>query len=374
MGDGLHPKSIRAENNTSISKVIALIPAYNEAGSIGSTIEALLSQQRVPDKIIVIPNGCRDNTAEIASGYPVQVMVLPRLAHRKSEALNRAWQKFASDADLVICLDADTVLPPNAVKDWCAEFEDPGAAGLGGSSSKFTMQAPGLLSRLQKAEFATWTDASLRRGRTSVLAGTGCAISNEVLTRIASRPDREGPWSYSSQVEDFELTYRIRELGYWCQVSPTVRAYTDSMRTVRALWGQRMKWQVGTVEDLLAFGINRLTVRDWGQQALALLGVITKLLWLAVIFGSLAIGSFHVILVWWLVPFLFMALDIKRAWRIPHRDKKDVLIAALFFPQEFFMWLRSGWFVASWWAVAMTRVTSRRVDRWEAQYQAEEIN
>lgn len=390
MSDSLHPampeksgpfhasavrgSSRNAGDYSAISRVVALIPAYNEAESIGTTIEGLLSQVRVPDEIVVIPNGCRDNTEGIARAYPVTVMALPRLAHRKSEALNRAWRERASDADLVICLDADTVLPPNAVRDWCAEFSAAGASGLGGSSSKFTMQAPGLLSRLQKAEFATWTDTSLRRGRTSVLAGTGCAISNDVLSKIAARPDREGPWSYSSQVEDFELTYRIRELGYWCQVSPTVRAYTDSMKTIRALWGQRMKWQVGTVEDLLAFGVNRLTLRDWGQQALALLGVFAKLLWLAVIFGSLAVGTFHVILVWWLVPFLFIALDIKRAWRIPHRDRKDVLIAAMFFPQEFFMWLRSGWFVASWWAVAVARVTARRVDRWEAQYQAEEMN
>ncbi len=368
---GLRTNAVSAK---SAVHVVALIPAFNEAESIGATIEGLISQDYVPNKIVVIPNGCTDDTAEVASRYPVTVMALPRLPHRKSEALNRAWQRYASDADLVICLDADTVLPPNAVADWVAEFSDPSHVGMGGSSSKFTMQAPGILSRLQKAEFATWTDTSLRRGRTSVLAGTGCAINNEVLRKIASRPDREGPWSYASQVEDFELTYRIRELGHWCQVSPTVRAYTDSMKTVRALWGQRMKWQVGTVEDLLAFGVNRLTIRDWGQQVLALLHVFTKLLWLGVIVGSAITGTFHVILVWWLVPILFVALDVKRSLRIPHRDRKDILIAASFFPQELFMWLRSGWFVASWWAVCASRVTSRRVDRWEAQYAAEEVN
>ncbi|MHA7210402.1 glycosyltransferase family 2 protein [Arthrobacter sp. MDT1-65] len=356
------------------SRVVVLVPAYNEAGSIGATLDALMIQSRPADLIVVIPNGCTDSTAMEARKYPVTVMELPRLEHRKSEALNRAWMEYAQDADVVICLDADTVMPPDAVRNWSREFAAEGSALLGGSSSKFTMQQPGFLSRLQKAEFATWTDVALRRGRTSVLAGTGCAINNDVLRKIAARDDREGPWAYTSQVEDFELTYRIRELGYLCQVSPDVRAYTDSMRTVRALWGQRMKWQVGTVEDLLDLGVNRLTLRDWGQQAMGLSSVFLKLLWIAVIVLALSLGVFEFVLFWWLVPILFVALDIKRALRIPHRDWKDVLIAASFFPQELYMWLRSGWFVASWFAVLTSKITRRRIDRWEAQYTAEESN
>src|SRR5262249_42139819 len=159
----------------------------------------------------------------------------------------------------------DTILPPNAVADWEHEFA--ADERLAGSSSKFTMLGSKLLVRLQRFEFATWTDTSLRRGWTSVLAGTGCCIRNDALRMVVAGAHGsarlDGPWSYESQVEDFELTYRIRELGYHCHVSPTVRAYTDAMDTVRALWGQRMKWQVGTVEDLLAIGVNRLTFADW---------------------------------------------------------------------------------------------------------------
>jgi cellulose synthase/poly-beta-1,6-N-acetylglucosamine synthase-like glycosyltransferase len=357
------------------TEVVVLIPAYNEQDSIGATIEAILSQKRVPNRIVVIPNGCTDNTAEVARSYPVTVMELPKLEHRKSEALNRGWSRYGKHADIVICLDADTVLPPNAVGDW--EKELTGNKNLGGSSSKFTMQAPDFLSRLQKAEFSTWTDTALRSGKTHVLAGTGCAISGKVLREVASRDDREGPWSYTSATEDFELTYRIRELGYLCQVSPTVRAYTDSMKTVKALWGQRMKWQVGTVEDLLTFGINRLTVRDWGQQAMGMFNAFLKSLWLFVIVGQWAYyGELKIAWFWWLLPILFIALDVKRAMRIPHRDWKDILIALSFFPNEAFMWLRAGWFTKSWLDVLWSKVTGRTKDRWSAQYQAEgwEVN
>lgn len=349
--------------------ITVLIPAHNEEASLGATIEALLAQERPADRVVVIPNGCTDGTAHVARRYPVTVMELPRLAHRKSEALNRAWVRYGQDADVVVCLDADTVLAPNALGDW--ELQMRADATIGGSSSKFTMQQPGLLPRLQKAEFATWTDTALRRGETSVLAGTGCAIRGEALQSVASRADREGPWTYDSATEDFELTYRIREAGWRCEVSPTVRAYTDSMPTVKALWGQRMKWQCGTIEDLLAFGVNRLTWRDWVQQALGLLNAASRALWLFVIIGALVLGILNIAWYWIAFPLVFVALDVYRATRIPHRDRTDLIIAGSFFPNEFFMWLRAGWFVASWSSVLWSRATHRDIDRWAAQYAAE---
>lgn len=495
--------------------LVALIPAFNEAGSIAATIEAALNQTRPADQIVVIPNGCTDNTAAIARQYPVTVMELPRLPHKKSEALNTAWLRYAEHADTVICLDADTVLPPHAFHDW--EQELLANPNLGGASSKFTMQQPGLLPRLQKAEFATWTATGLRLGHTTVLAGTGCAIRGQALrdvayinsldptgetwkhhasngkarnikTATATRDSKEkfgshteshgpkptgqspkassyatnvttrpastlitsnlepnskisqtemneddsgtprkhtanadshlairgktglenaelaklatrqntvledpqnkgpetlkkceptqpagGPWSYNSAVEDFFLTYQIRKLGYHCHISPTVRAYTDSMPTLSALWAQRMKWSVGTQIDLLDFGFNRLTWRDWAQQAMGLLNIGLKLLWLAVITGYALTGNLQIIWFWLLLPVLFIALDIKRALLIPHRDWKDLALAAAFFPNEAFMWLRAAWTTASWLTVIKTKITRNHTDLWDSQARAEGI-
>lgn len=351
--------------------LIALIPAYNEAESIAATIEAVLAQTRPADHVVVIPNGCTDQTAAIARRYPVTVMELPRLPHKKSEALNTAWLAFGKDADTVICLDADTVLPPHAFKDWEQELADNPV--LGGSSSKFTMQKPGFLSRLQKAEFSTWTDDSLRRGYTTVLAGTGCAIRGQALREVAAVEPHHLPWAYDSAVEDFKLTYQIRKLGYFCHVSPTVRAYTDSMTTIKALWAQRQKWSQGTQHDLLDFGYNRLTRLDWGQQAMGLLNIGLKTLWLAIIVGYALIGSLTIMWFWLLLPVLFIALDVKRAMRIPHRDWKDVLIAASFFPNEAFMWLRAAWTAVSWFHVIKARITNNHTDLWAKQSTAEGI-
>ena len=196
-------------------------------------------------------------------------------------------------------------------------------------------------------------------------------MRNSVLHEVVRTHRRYGPWLHASQVEDFELTYRIRELGYYCRVSPTVRAYTDAMRTVRALWGQRMKWQVGTVEDLIRFGLNRRTWIDWRQQAAGLLAAAVRFGWLFCTVLYAALGILHFAPIWFLVPLLFIANDVKQALRIPDRDRWDVLLAAVLLPQEAFAWMRAGWFIAAWFEVLKSRFTGKRKDRWTLQYAAE---
>lgn len=359
-----------------MATVVALIPAYNEEESIGATIEALLVQTRVPDRIVVIPNGCTDKTAEIARSYQSDctaliVMELPKLQHKKSEALNRAWNAYGKDAGVILCIDGDTCLPDNAMADW--EVEITSNPMLGGSSSKATMLGPNFWTRMQRSEFAMWNDHALRRGWTTVLVGTGCAIKGEALREIVDETGREGPWSYDSQVEDFELTCRIRERHYMCHVSPTVRAYTDSMKTIKTLWNQRMKWQVGTIEDLLSMGVNRLTLLDWWQQCVALFVVLVRTLWLTLVFLQITLGLFQFNVIWWIiVPVLFGIGGGMMTNRIPFRDKYDVLIGYTVLISEFFSAIRSAWFIAAWFEVIWSKLSGSRKDRWEIQYAAED--
>lgn len=350
--------------------ITVLVPAHNEEKTIGETIESLLAQTRMPDHIVIIANGCTDRTVEEAQRFPVTVMDLPRLEHRKSEAMNLGWDLYGRNADLVISMDADTVLAPNAVADWEKESQK---RLFGGSTSKFTIQQPGFWCRLQKSEYAYNIQQGLNNGWTNVLAGAGSAFSGYALREIASRDDREGPWSYESAVEDYELTYRLREAGFKTYVSPTVRAFTDGMKNLKSLWGQRMKWQAGTLQDLLRFGVNRLTIKDWLHQMLNLMGPLIRMLWVTVI--SLAVYLDTLTIVWWglLVPFLFVAINLKTAVRIPFKDKWDIIMAVTILPTEFLACIRGGWILASWGEILRKKITRKERDLWAAQYKAEGV-
>jgi hypothetical protein len=143
------------------------------------------------------------------------------------------------------------------------------------------------------------------------------------------------------------------------------------MVSLRTLWAQRMKWQGGTVDDLLRLGVNRLTVRDWGQQLLGLLAALVRMSWITMTVIYSFTGSLHVNVLWLVIPLLFVANDVKKSMRVPHRDWKDVLLAALLLPQELFAWIRAGWFLKSWGECLTQRITGTTKDRWAAQISAE---
>jgi biofilm PGA synthesis N-glycosyltransferase PgaC len=243
--------------------------------------------------------------------------------------------------------------------------------------------------RIQKAEFAKWTDTALTRKdrRTSVLAGTACMLRATALDEVveserANWLDKymadvdgvtvdtcpQGPWTYDSEVEDYYLTYQLRTFGWSCKVSADVRAYTGAMLSARTLWAQRMKWQVGTVSDLRSIGLNPLTRIDWWQQLLGMISAVLRVSWIAlVLFGVALTGHFHLMKFWWVFPVLFAICDVREVWRVPHRTWGDVLTAALIVPQELFAWMRAAWFTWSW----MEVLTGRTRDRWALQIAAE---
>jgi cellulose synthase/poly-beta-1,6-N-acetylglucosamine synthase-like glycosyltransferase len=345
--------------------IVALVPAHNEEDGIGPAIESLLAQTRQLDEIVVVPNGCGDRTAQIARGYPVTVYELPRDPHKKSGVLNKAWHLFARSADLVVCIDGDTRLPDFAVEHWEKEFAVNPL--LGGTSSQPVMTGNSILSRIQRAEFTESATLSLARGWCRVISGTGCAFRGAALRQASRIPGQEGPWTYKSVVEDYHLTFQLRRKGWLCLMSPTVYCHTGSMKTVRALWHQRIKWQSGTIGDLINFGFNKLNWREWMQQAFALVCVIFWILWLTLNGTELARGTLYPTWSWIAFPLFFSVIESAHAWKIRGRDWVDMLIAASLVKAVAYTWLSMAWILASWWVIL--RGSTR--DLWDAQYAAE---
>ncbi|NLJ33592.1 MAG: glycosyltransferase family 2 protein [Firmicutes bacterium] len=86
-------------------KVVAIIPAYNEAERIGGVLEVLQQVAEI-NEIIVVSDGSEDNTVEVALGYNVTVIALPQNIGKGGA------MKIGSDyshADVFLFLDADLV-------------------------------------------------------------------------------------------------------------------------------------------------------------------------------------------------------------------------------------------------------------------------
>ncbi len=87
----------------------ALIPAHNEARVIKRCLDALLSGFEPTElDVVVVCNGCEDDTAEVArsSGHPIRVLELDLAskpaALRAGEAAVQAFPRLYVDADVVV--------------------------------------------------------------------------------------------------------------------------------------------------------------------------------------------------------------------------------------------------------------------------------
>jgi poly-beta-1,6-N-acetyl-D-glucosamine synthase len=353
-------------------RIVALIPAHNEQEGIGNTIQSLLDQTRELDEIIVISDNSDDDTVKIASQFPVRVIETVGNTHRKSGALNLAWNTYCQNADIIVCADGDTQMPPTAVADWETEFQ--ANENLGGSSSQPVMTGHGYLPRLQRYEFSKSVTQSLSRGWCRVVSGTGCAFRNTALHEAARLPNQAGPWTYESVVEDYHLTYRLRQAGWKCEMSPTVYCYTGSMKNLKSLWYQRIKWTAGTAGDLLVFGCNRLNYREWMQQGFLLLNLAFWAIWLAMDGTELLTDGLRIDWRWQIIAVLFAAMEFTHVQRMrsPNwsRDWLDIILATFLIHMFIYNILSMAWGLTSWYKVLISKMG----DLWAPQYRAEGMN
>lgn len=90
-----------------------VIPAYNESAVIARCLETLLAD-RAPDEfeVIVVANGCHDDTAEIARSFGPPVTVIETQVPSKTNALNlgdraaTGFPRMYIDADIDVTVDA----------------------------------------------------------------------------------------------------------------------------------------------------------------------------------------------------------------------------------------------------------------------------
>lgn len=90
-----------------------VIPAHNEAAVLGRCLSHLLSGAHPGElDVIVVCNGCTDQTAEVARSFGPDVTVLESTIPSKIVALNlgdnaaKAFPRFYVDADVVLTIDA----------------------------------------------------------------------------------------------------------------------------------------------------------------------------------------------------------------------------------------------------------------------------
>jgi hypothetical protein len=109
--------------------ISVVVPAHNEAPVIGRLLRGLLAGAR-PDEfeVVVVPNGCTDDTEQVAASFGEPVVVLALAQAGKFAAL-RAGDARAAGAH-VVYLDADVEIGSADIRGLAAALGEPGVLAV----------------------------------------------------------------------------------------------------------------------------------------------------------------------------------------------------------------------------------------------------
>ncbi len=321
------------------------MPAHNEAGLIRVALLSLHAQTLLADEVIVVADRCLDETAAIARELGATVIESVDNRHAKAGALNAVLDDLLprlTHRDAVLMMDADSSIPPEFLAEASKRLGEPyrGDLPVGGVGGIFLGTRPieGYLAHLQNNEYVRYArEIGRREGRAAVLTGTATLFSVVALREVkiaranGRLPAGRGVYDVGALTEDNELTLALKQLGYSC-VSPkacTVR--TQLPDKVARLFYQRLRWQRGAIENLLAYGITRHTLPYVVRQAVKYLVVMFLPFYLtAVFFTLLTAGSIGIPLFWIAVT---VFIEFERAWTARKGGWRSVVLSALVIPE-----------------------------------------
>lgn len=175
-----------------------VIPAYNEEDSIGLTLDSLKGQDA--DVIVVVDGD--DSTEQIAENHETVDKVISGEGTGAGAARNRGVD--ATEAEVVIFTDADTIVPGDWVEKHLRHYEDEDVVGVGGPAEPIE---EGLKNRVMfKINVDYWYRVSWKFG---FIQQPGFNASFRKKDFI-----EEGGFNEDiSFLEDTELSLRMKEYG-----------------------------------------------------------------------------------------------------------------------------------------------------------------
>lgn len=277
-------------------KMSILVPAYNEERVLRGCFTGFQNLDYKSFELIIINDGSSDNSMKllhdilhlkeadlepknklaynsvtqtfVSAIYP-NVKVLDKVNGGKADALN-AGADYAQ-GEIIITLDADSILQKNALIHINEAMEDPNVLAGGGmvhvgqmyQDSKPTFKGKGLI-RYQLSDymlsFYVKRFVQSKFGVVSVVSGAFGAFRAYALYEIGGYKKTVG--------EDMEITLNVQKLIRKVYTKgklvfiPKAECYTEVPDDFKNLKKQRIRWQKGFLDSLMIYRKNRK--RDLG--------------------------------------------------------------------------------------------------------------
>jgi cellulose synthase/poly-beta-1,6-N-acetylglucosamine synthase-like glycosyltransferase len=231
-------------------KVAVLIPAYNEEKVIERTVQSVLESDYPNLQVIVIDDGSKDRTLEVARRAFAQeeaegrVLILTKPNAGKAEALNFGLEHL-TDEEIFVGIDADTIIAPDAISRLVPHFLDPNVGAIAGNAK--VGNRVNLWTRWQAVEYITSQNFERRALNTM---GAVSVVPGAIGAWRVSAVREAGGYHVDTVAEDADLTMALLRRGYRVEYEDQALAYTEAPTGANGLMRQRFRWSFGILQAL----------------------------------------------------------------------------------------------------------------------------
>lgn len=255
-----------------------IVPAFNGTRVLPQALAALAASDlpRACWELIVVDDGSTDDTAEVAARWADVLVRIPGSPHGPGYARNRGVE--AARGEVVVFVDADVVVHPDALRRFAWVFaRDPELGAVFGSYDD-KPRAPGVVSRYRNL-LHHWHHHQNAGEAETFWAGCGAVRRSVFLA--AGKFDE---WHYRKpSIEDIELGHRIQATGHRILLRPEIQcthlkqwSLWNVVRTDvkdRGVPWMRLLLQEGKLGKRTSLNLKVIEKVNTAMVGLALLGV-----------------------------------------------------------------------------------------------------
>ena len=230
--------------------VSIIVPAFDEEVNAVSSVQNLLMADYPHYEIIFVDDGSKDDTyRKVMQAFRdnARVRIFTKPNGGKASALN--FGIMQSTAELLICIDADTKLLPDAVSKLVMHFgpvEYPNGKKVGAVAGNVKVgNKVNLLTRWQSIEYISSQNFD-RKAFAYVNAIT--VVPGAIGAFRKSAVEEAGGFTTDTLAEDCDLTIRLLRCNYLVQNEGRAIALTESPETLKMFIKQRFRWSFGVMQ------------------------------------------------------------------------------------------------------------------------------
>jgi poly-beta-1,6 N-acetyl-D-glucosamine synthase len=227
--------------------VSIIVPAFNEEVNAVTSLRNLLRTDYPNFEVIFIDDGSRDDTyalvADVFAGHP-KVRVFTKPNGGKASALNYGITQ--SQADFVVCIDADTKLKSDAVRLLMKHFLVDHKESIGAVAGNVKVgNEVTVLAKWQSIEYISCQNFDRRAfaalNAITVVPGAIGAFRKQAI-------EDAGGFTTDTLAEDCDLTIRILRAGYVVKNENAALAFTEAPEKTKQFIRQRFRWSFGVMQ------------------------------------------------------------------------------------------------------------------------------